>query len=85
MTEEQFKKVYDLIKSCGSTMEYWKCLEIAKMQPDIIRKPDLEILVEEAESFYNSDVNFKRGRTVLEVELYNVIQALKKDHPEFKK
>jgi len=56
------------------------------IQYGYIRKSELETLVEEAEEIYDEAFDDKSTKyTALEMKQYHAIQALKKDHPEFKK
>jgi len=50
-----------------------------------IRKSELQQMVDEAEEGYKNKYELSEEITLLESKLLKAIQALKKDHPEYKK
>ena len=90
MTEEEFKKLLHECVAYSGEMDIDLSVQEAKMK-GYIRKSELVELVEEAEEGYklwnynhNNNIDNGWSETVsMLLRLYNVIQALIKDHPEF--
>ena len=76
MTEEQAYEMCKILSGSGA----WEADLIALKKHGYIRKSELETLVEEAEENYH-DPTFEWQESAN--KLFEAIQALKKDHPQF--